>query len=49
MSWIRSGHHVVKFLQLVGVLVSIRQLARYGSVLSVALEKELNVLDFVYY
>ena len=47
MSWLQSGHHVVNFFHLVGALISVKQLKGYGSILSVALEEELKVLDFV--
>ena len=31
MSWLQSGHGVVKFFHLVGVSVTVRQLTGYGS------------------
>jgi len=47
MSWLQSGHHVVNFFHLVGVLVSIRQPTEHGSEY-IALEKELKVPEYAY-
>ena len=46
MSWLQSGHHVVNFSYVVGVLVSVRQLTGYGSDYSISLEKGLKVFDY---
>ena len=46
MSWLQSGHHVVSFPHL-GGLVSAKELEAYDTVLSIALEEGLNVLDLV--
>ena len=45
MSWLQSGHHVSNFFHMVGVSVSVRYIMVQDIILSIALEKELQVLD----
>ena len=45
MSWLQSGHHVSNFFHMVGVSVSVRYIMVQDIILSIALEKELHVLN----
>ena len=47
MSWLVSGHHVVNFLHLVGVSICKTAPRTWMGMLHIALEEELEVLDYV--